>query len=189
MELLQNILKDVISRLKDELLLFAIAIIVLILIFPAHRFIIAGLAVIFAIIYTIGKIKTFKPHSENPDFISSEDWPVVKGSILQNLENDLQKLDSLIPLLKDESHKNSIDSRYKIDSPLEPLQDRISHLYSSARSKIDNKEEINMISNWLKKRNEVNQRLHMISRVVYIEENETSLKETLSCLIEFYKKC
>ena len=103
MEFLPKILENVINRIKDPLLLFAIAIIILIVILPEQALLIFGASVVFSIIYAIIKIKTSKPISVNTDFISAEDWPVIKRRILDNLKNDSQKLESLIPFLQDES--------------------------------------------------------------------------------------
>lgn len=187
MDFLQKILENVINRIKDQLLLFAITIIILILFFPEQRFQIFGAGLVFAIIYAIIKIKTSKPNSVNSDVIPAEDWPVIKRRILENLKNDSQKLESLIPFLQDESNMNFNDLAHMIDAPDKPLLDRLRHLTLTPRSDIDNEEEINLIRQWLGLREQVNKQISRKRRTEYINKNASLLRESISMLIEFYE--
>lgn len=187
MNFLQKILENVINRIKDQLLLFAIAIIILILFFLEQRFLIFGVGVVFAIIYSIIRIKTSKPNSVNTDVIPAADWPVIKGRILENLKNDSQKLESLIPFLQDESNTNYNDSAHMIDSPDQPLLDRLHHLTSTPRSDIENEKEINLIRQWLELRKQVNKQISMTKRTEYIDQNASLLRASISKLIEVYE--
>lgn len=187
MEFLPEILKATIDRVKNELLLFAIVIIVLILLFPEKRFEIAIVGIVFAIIYSVIIIKTTKPISENPDYISKEDWPTVKGRILENLNSDNERLDILVPLLKDIVHDIPVDEKYAIKSSLTPLHDRLGHLRITARSKIDNEDEIKLIQDWLGSRHRLNKQLSMRARAEYIQEKEASIRKSITDLIRFYE--
>ena len=186
MKFLQELLKTTLDRVKNELLLFAIVIIIFILLYPNSRFEIAIVGFIFAIIYAVIKIRTTGAIAANPDFITQKDWPTVKGRIQQNLAADNVKLDALIPLMGDRSQDSPVDKENQIDSSLTPLQDRLHHLHISARSKIDNEDEINLIQAWFRERHSLNRQTATIRRADYIEENEPRIRDALTKLIEFY---
>lgn len=121
------------------------------------------------------------------DFISDNDWDVVKNDILDNLKSDRAKLDILIPKLADINHQGSIDDSYQLNSSWTSLQDRNSHLQISAGSKIENKKEISLISNWYQMRRKTNLNMSAVRRVEFINEEEGQIRESLNKLISFYK--
>ncbi len=189
MEFLQEVMKAALDRVKDELLLFAVIIIVLILLFPESWFVIFITGFVFALIYSGIKIKTTKSNTDNPDFIAQQDWPIVKQRITENLAIDDEKLDRLVPLLKDRTHERPVDEIHKINSSLIPLQDRMLHLNLTARSKIDNENEIELLRTWFEARHTLNRQLSLRARADYIDENEDQIRTTLTNLIEFYEQC
>jgi len=121
------------------------------------------------------------------DFISDNDWDVVKNDMLDNLKSDRAKHDILIPKLADTNHQGSIDDSYQLNSSWTSLQDRNSHLQISAGSKIENKKEISLISNWYQMRRKTNLNMSAVRRVEFINEEEGQIRESLNKLISFYK--
>jgi hypothetical protein len=120
--------------------------------------------------------------------LTKDDWTVMKADILKSLREDEKRLDILIPLLKVGSNKNTIPEEYAVSKVYGSLLDRLNDLYSSPRSKIENKEEIEMIREWHDYKNEVNSCRTLLRRVEIISSKESDIRMSLSNLIKFYLK-
>lgn len=117
----------------------------------------------------------------------SDDQKLIKKRIHENLALDLQKLEILIPLLEDESHKNCIDSSLAINAPEDLLLDHLGILISNPKSKIVNESEIELIRKWLVSKKSANKNMTLYSRVEYAKGNKHELKETIRNLIKYFE--
>ncbi len=116
-----------------------------------------------------------------------EELLLIKNRIRENLISDSEKLEVLIPLLEDETHKNSIDNTFKIESPTDLLLDYLHGLISSPKSKIVNEPKIELIRKWLNLRESTNKQMSLYSRVDFIKENKHELRTTIRKLIRLFE--
>ncbi len=111
---------------------------------------------------------------------------IVNNKILENLISDQEKLNTLIPLLKEDSHENGIDKKYELNSSDEYLISHIHTLYETDISKIQNKERIDKIILWVNNKTAINKQLSQYSRVDFINTKESEIVDSLGDVIRLF---